>query len=78
MPIQSAAYGKCIVADYNNVKKDMCLKEFLRLQECYMVRLKMVSPLLKPILYAYRLGPGCLQEEVREGAAELSIMAQRR
>jgi hypothetical protein len=38
MPIQGAAYGKCIVADYNNVKKDMCLKEFLKFQECYMVR----------------------------------------
>lgn len=37
MSIQSAEYGKCIVADYNNVKKDKCAKEFMKLQECYMV-----------------------------------------
>jgi hypothetical protein len=36
--LQCTAYGKCIVADYNNVKKDKCVKEFLRLQECYVVR----------------------------------------
>ena len=63
MPIQSSAYGKCIVADYNNVKKDKCLTEFLKLQRCYMVRL-MVPPYRKSILYAYHLGLGCVQEEV--------------
>ena len=30
-------YGKCIVADYNGVYKDMCAKEFLRLKDCYLV-----------------------------------------
>jgi len=32
---ESTAYGKCIVADYNNVSKDKCLTEFLKLQQCY-------------------------------------------
>lgn len=36
--VQSAAYGACIYADYNNVTKDICAKEFLRLKECYLVR----------------------------------------
>lgn len=36
--IQSSAYGKCIVADYNAVHKDKCLAEFLRLKNCYIVR----------------------------------------
>jgi hypothetical protein len=34
---KSAAYGKCIVADYNNVQKDKCLQEFLKLKNCYQV-----------------------------------------
>lgn len=36
---KSIEYGNCIVADYNNVRKDKCVKEFLKLQECYTVRL---------------------------------------
>ena len=32
-------YGKCIVADYNHVSKDVCLTEFLRLKDCYIVSL---------------------------------------
>lgn len=35
--IQTSAYGKCVVADYNNVTKDRCLTEFMRLQQCYTV-----------------------------------------
>ena len=35
--IQASVYGKCIAADYNNVFKDKCLQEFLRLKECYLV-----------------------------------------
>ena len=35
--MESAVYGKCIFADYNNVHKDMCAKEFLKLKECYLV-----------------------------------------
>jgi hypothetical protein len=38
-PRQSAAYGKCIFADYNNVRKDKCLTEFLRFKDCYTVRM---------------------------------------
>jgi NADH dehydrogenase [ubiquinone] 1 alpha subcomplex assembly factor 8 len=34
---KSAAYGKCIAKDYNNVFKDKCLTEFLKLQQCYTV-----------------------------------------
>jgi len=35
--LQSAVYGKCIFADYNNVRKDMCVNEFMKLKECYLV-----------------------------------------
>ncbi|KAH7036345.1 hypothetical protein B0J12DRAFT_678959 [Macrophomina phaseolina] len=38
--VESAAYGKCILADYNNVHKDMCLKDFLRLKDCYLAAVK--------------------------------------
>ncbi|KAI5789741.1 hypothetical protein DFH27DRAFT_209933 [Peziza echinospora] len=31
---QASEYGKCIVADYNNVHKDKCLAQFMRLKEC--------------------------------------------
>src|SRR5277367_5883632 len=34
---QAAAYGKCIVADYQSVHQDMCAKEFMRLKDCYLV-----------------------------------------
>ena len=34
---QSIEYGKCISADYNNIYKDKCSKEFLKLQQCYTV-----------------------------------------
>jgi hypothetical protein len=34
---EASAYGKCIVADYNNVHKDKCLTDFLRLKDCYVV-----------------------------------------
>lgn len=34
---QAAEYGKCIVADYNAIHKDMCAKEFLKLKNCYLV-----------------------------------------
>ncbi|KAF2229705.1 hypothetical protein EV356DRAFT_510275 [Viridothelium virens] len=37
---QGAAYGKCIAADFNNVKKDKCIDDFLKLKECYMAALK--------------------------------------
>ena len=34
---QAAAYGKCIVADYQSVHQNMCAKEFMRLKDCYLV-----------------------------------------
>ncbi|KAH8677732.1 hypothetical protein BX600DRAFT_506745 [Xylariales sp. PMI_506] len=34
--VESAAYGKCIVADYNSVHKDKCAHEFMRLKDCYL------------------------------------------
>ena len=40
---QAAVYGKCIVADYNSVHKDKCLAEFLRLKDCYLVRLSIAE-----------------------------------
>ncbi|KAI4823174.1 hypothetical protein E4T44_10132 [Aureobasidium sp. EXF-8845] len=33
---QGASYGKCIVAEYQNVRKDMCAKEFMQLKNCYL------------------------------------------
>jgi hypothetical protein len=30
-------YGKCIFADYNNVHKNQCATEFMRLKDCYLV-----------------------------------------
>ncbi|CAG8970647.1 hypothetical protein HYALB_00003401 [Hymenoscyphus albidus] len=41
--VESSAYGKCIVADYNSVHKDKCLTEFLRLKDCYMAAAKRKS-----------------------------------
>lgn len=35
--MKGAAYGKCIFADYNNVYKDKCAKEFMALKDCYLV-----------------------------------------
>ncbi|KAJ5954188.1 hypothetical protein N7501_008467 [Penicillium viridicatum] len=35
--VEVAAYGKCVVTDYNSVHKDMCAKEFMRLKNCYLV-----------------------------------------
>jgi len=34
---QVSTYGKCILADYQSVHKDMCAKEFARLKDCYLV-----------------------------------------
>jgi hypothetical protein len=34
---QGAVYGKCIAANYQNVSKDMCAKEFMMLKDCYLV-----------------------------------------
>ncbi|KAJ5204664.1 uncharacterized protein N7498_005543 [Penicillium cinerascens] len=35
--VEAAAYGKCVVSDYNSVHKDMCAKEFMRLKDCFLV-----------------------------------------
>ncbi|KXL42541.1 MAG: hypothetical protein FE78DRAFT_120642, partial [Acidomyces sp. 'richmondensis'] len=32
----AAMYGKCIAANYQNVSKDMCVKEFMALKDCYL------------------------------------------
>ncbi|KAF2267234.1 hypothetical protein CC78DRAFT_577433 [Lojkania enalia] len=37
---EGKAYGQCITADYNNVYKDKCLTEFLKLKECYLAAYK--------------------------------------
>ncbi|KEQ58872.1 uncharacterized protein M437DRAFT_88143 [Aureobasidium melanogenum CBS 110374] len=34
--VEGAAYGKCIVAEYQNVNKDMCAQEFMKLKNCYL------------------------------------------
>ncbi|KAI6086639.1 hypothetical protein F4821DRAFT_238211 [Hypoxylon rubiginosum] len=33
---EATIYGKCIVADYNSVHKDMCANEFLKLKDCFL------------------------------------------
>ncbi|KAJ5097465.1 hypothetical protein N7456_008186 [Penicillium angulare] len=38
--VEAAAYGKCVVADYSSVHKDMCAKEFLRLKDCFLAASK--------------------------------------
>ncbi|KAL3708190.1 hypothetical protein TMatcc_006173 [Talaromyces marneffei ATCC 18224] len=38
--VEAAAYGKCVVADYNAVQKDMCAKEFMRLKDCFLAASK--------------------------------------
>ncbi|OCK90862.1 uncharacterized protein K441DRAFT_232683 [Cenococcum geophilum 1.58] len=40
---EGALYGKCIVADYNNVYKDKCLPEFLKLKNCYLLLSKQIT-----------------------------------
>lgn len=37
---EAAAYGKCVVAEYNSVRKDMCAKEFMKLKDCYLAAAK--------------------------------------
>ncbi|KAF9741820.1 hypothetical protein PMIN02_005669 [Paraphaeosphaeria minitans] len=37
---ESAVYGKCILADYNNVHKDQCAVEFMKLKDCYLAAYK--------------------------------------
>ncbi|KAK4214999.1 hypothetical protein QBC37DRAFT_420050 [Rhypophila decipiens] len=37
---EASLYGKCILADYNSVHKDMCAKEFLKLKDCYLAASK--------------------------------------
>ncbi|OJD16651.1 hypothetical protein AJ78_03203 [Emergomyces pasteurianus Ep9510] len=37
--VQATAYGKCVFADYNTIRKDMCAKEFMKLKDCYLVNL---------------------------------------
>ncbi|KAJ0424836.1 hypothetical protein BJX62DRAFT_200610 [Aspergillus germanicus] len=40
--VEAAAYGKCIVADYQGVHKDMCAKEFMKLKDCFLAASKKV------------------------------------
>ncbi|PTB36677.1 hypothetical protein M441DRAFT_150306 [Trichoderma asperellum CBS 433.97] len=47
---EATAYGKCIVADYNDVTKDKCAREFLRLKDCYLVHLPFLSLYFLPPL----------------------------
>ncbi|PSN68307.1 hypothetical protein BS50DRAFT_633911 [Corynespora cassiicola Philippines] len=37
---EGSVYGQCILADYNNVHKDKCMIEFLKLKECYLANMK--------------------------------------
>ncbi|KAF2125941.1 hypothetical protein P153DRAFT_369931 [Dothidotthia symphoricarpi CBS 119687] len=37
---ESTVYGKCIFTDYNNVTKDKCAAEFMKLKSCYLAAYK--------------------------------------
>ncbi|KAK0612810.1 hypothetical protein B0T17DRAFT_657592 [Bombardia bombarda] len=37
---EATVYGKCIAADYNSVHKDQCVKEFMRLKDCFLAASK--------------------------------------
>lgn len=39
---EGSAYGKCIMADYNNVYQDKCLTEFMKLKDCFIVGLQIL------------------------------------
>ncbi|KAF8434423.1 hypothetical protein BGX38DRAFT_1219655 [Terfezia claveryi] len=39
---EASEYGKCVVTDYNNVYKDKCLGQFMKLQKCVRVASKKV------------------------------------
>ncbi|RMY16357.1 hypothetical protein D0867_00402 [Hortaea werneckii] len=32
---KGAVYGKCVASNFQNVSKDMCVKEFMALKDCY-------------------------------------------
>ncbi|KIW66011.1 hypothetical protein PV04_08219 [Phialophora macrospora] len=34
--IEAAAYGQCILKDYQSTYQDMCAKEFIKLKDCYL------------------------------------------
>ncbi|EME83028.1 uncharacterized protein MYCFIDRAFT_36377 [Pseudocercospora fijiensis CIRAD86] len=34
---EGAVYGKCVAMNYQNVKKDLCAREFMALKDCYIV-----------------------------------------
>ncbi|EEQ32030.1 conserved hypothetical protein [Microsporum canis CBS 113480] len=37
---EATVYGKCILADYTAVSKDMCAKEFMKLKDCFLAAAK--------------------------------------
>ncbi|KAL2174377.1 uncharacterized protein P884DRAFT_230315 [Thermothelomyces heterothallicus CBS 202.75] len=37
---EAAVYGQCVFADYNSVHKDKCVKEFMKLKDCYLAAAK--------------------------------------
>jgi NADH dehydrogenase [ubiquinone] 1 alpha subcomplex assembly factor 8 len=37
--VEATAYGQCVLKDYQSTHQDMCVKEFMRLKECYLVSL---------------------------------------
>ncbi|EFW20716.1 uncharacterized protein CIMG_11114 [Coccidioides immitis RS] len=37
---KATVYGKCVLADYNSITKDMCKKEFIKLKDCYLAAMK--------------------------------------
>ncbi|KAF7558375.1 hypothetical protein G7046_g5781 [Stylonectria norvegica] len=54
---EASSYGKCVVADYNAIHQDKCVKEFMRLKNCYLVRSRhlLLFLLLPLFLFLLRL-----------------------
>ncbi|KAH0603792.1 uncharacterized protein H6S33_007451 [Morchella sextelata] len=37
---EAAAYGKCVIEDYNDVHRDKCAKAFMALKDCVLAASK--------------------------------------
>ncbi|KAK4248573.1 hypothetical protein C7999DRAFT_13461 [Corynascus novoguineensis] len=45
---EATVYGQCVFADYNSVHKDKCVKEFVKLKDCYLVCFKLIKSKASP------------------------------
>lgn len=50
---QASVYGKCIVATYTDVRKDICKEEFLKFGQCLRDAVRLSSSLTDLLTYHY-------------------------